>query len=394
MSLVKAPAASAPGRPETAEASRPAVAQMLRYHRLSSLDPQRPAAAPARFDRASEPVPFRRYPGAATLALPLPKGAAGGAPRAAFDLEGVGELLARSLALVGWRRVANAGFGMRVAPSAGNLHPTECHLLAAGLEPAGPAAALYHYSPFDHALERRREIPEALWRRLGAGGGVLVGLTTLAWRSAWKYGERAFRLCDLDAGHAAAALEASAALVGWRVRWLDLADRDLEDLLGVGGEGPEDERATCLLAVLPAGASAIPRPGGAATREIAELPVDASGPPTPSSVRHREWPGLAEASRAARRRSADRAAAAPQETQEAARPWPPSPWPAGVLRERRSRSIFAEEEIDAERAGRVLAAAGPPRGGVFPWRQGLFTMVLVHRVAGWASGLYLLAEDG
>jgi len=43
----------------------------------------------------------------------------------------------------------------------------------------------------------------------------LVGLSSIHWREAWKYGERAFRYCQHDLGHAMAALGLAAALVGW-----------------------------------------------------------------------------------------------------------------------------------------------------------------------------------
>ena len=45
---------------------------------------------------------------------------------------------------------------------------------------------------------------------------MLVALTSIHWREAWKYGERAFRYCQHDLGHAIAALGVAAALVGWR----------------------------------------------------------------------------------------------------------------------------------------------------------------------------------
>ena len=34
----------------------------------------------------------------------------------------------------------------------------------------------------------------------------LVALTSIHWREAWKYGERAFRYCQHDLGHAIAAV--------------------------------------------------------------------------------------------------------------------------------------------------------------------------------------------
>ncbi|MDA8015993.1 MAG: nitroreductase family protein [Thermoanaerobaculia bacterium] len=369
-----------------------AAALVREHHEKSSLDPAQPASAPQRFHRGSEPIPFRRYEGAPTVPFPIPSDSAEDGSTAALDVSGLGRLFWNALALVGWKRVANAAFGMRVVPSAGNLHPTECHLLAADLETDGPSAALYHYSPFDHALERRRVIPITLWRQLGAvtrAGGVLVGLTTIPWRCAWKYGERAFRLCHLDAGHAAAALRASAALFGWRVDYIEVSDLALEGLLGVGGDEPEDEQVVCLLAVMPKPdrvAISDLRLDDSSIRAIADLPVDEHLRPTAVSQRHRRWPGLVEMARATRRDAA--ADMEPPAEHEAAEPWPVS-----VLRRRRSCNVFADGEIDAESAGSVLAAVRSPIGRVFPWRGEIVSLVLVHRVEGWAPGLYLLTTD-
>ncbi|MCP2858044.1 hypothetical protein, partial [Salmonella enterica] len=42
-----------------------------------------------------------------------------------------------------------------------------------------------------------------------------LALSSVMWREAWKYGERAFRYCQLDVGHATAALRNAAAVLGW-----------------------------------------------------------------------------------------------------------------------------------------------------------------------------------
>ena len=42
-------------------------------------------------------------------------------------------------------------------------------------------------------------------------GAILVGLSSIHWREAWKYGERAFRYCQHDVGHALAAIGIAAA---------------------------------------------------------------------------------------------------------------------------------------------------------------------------------------
>ena len=57
----------------------------------------------------------------------------------------------------------------------------------------------------------------------GVGGQdarLLVALTSIHWREAWKYGERAFRYCQHDLGHAIAAVSMAAALLGWRAALL------------------------------------------------------------------------------------------------------------------------------------------------------------------------------
>jgi nitroreductase len=61
-----------------------------------------------------------------------------------------------------------------------------------------------------------------------------VGLSSIHWREAWKYGERAFRYCQHDIGHGLAALRYAAGVLGWQVRLLDdWSDRDVAALLGL-----------------------------------------------------------------------------------------------------------------------------------------------------------------
>ncbi len=91
---------------------------------------------------------------------------------------------------------------------------------------------------------------------LGGQEGFLVALTSIHWREAWKYGERAFRYCQHDVGHAIAALRVSAALFGWRLRLLpEWSDDDLSTLLGVDRDedrgDAEAEHPECLALVGP-----------------------------------------------------------------------------------------------------------------------------------------------
>jgi nitroreductase len=84
----------------------------------------------------------------------------------------------------------------------------------------------------------------------------LVGLSSVYWREAWKYGERAFRYCQHDAGHAIGALRLAAATLGWSARVLDeWADETIEALLGLDRsadfENAERENAELVMVIGP-----------------------------------------------------------------------------------------------------------------------------------------------
>lgn len=87
-----------------------------------------------------------------------------------------------------------------------------------------------------------------------------MGLSSVYWREAWKYGERAFRYCQHDAGHAIGALRIAAAALGWSARVLDdVADATLDALLGLDRDadfdGAERESAELVMAVWPGDAA-------------------------------------------------------------------------------------------------------------------------------------------
>jgi len=71
---------------------------------------------------------------------------------------------------------------------------------------AGLGAGAYHYLSriiaWNGAACWRIKRPET-WRSRYPGF-ILLGLSSIHWREAWKYGERAFRYCQHDIGHAIA----------------------------------------------------------------------------------------------------------------------------------------------------------------------------------------------
>jgi nitroreductase len=85
-------------------------------------------------------------------------------------------------------------------------------------------------------------------------GSFLFGLTSVHWREAWKYGERAFRYCNHDAGHAIGTARIAAATLGWRMMLLDGVDQNtIALLLGTNRSddfaNAEPEHPDCLAVV-------------------------------------------------------------------------------------------------------------------------------------------------
>ena len=259
---------------------------VMQYHERTKHHFNRFARGPGALDWANQPDPFRRYAGARLTRLPIlgadeePRspsyeslyspGAVPGAPR---TLRSLSRLLEYALALSAWKQAGGTRWALRSNPSSGNLHPTEGYLLIGGIAELGASPGLFHYAPREHGLERRADCPEELFARLTRGlaaGAFLVGLSSVHWREAWKYGERAFRYCQHDAGHAIGTLRIAAATLGWRAAVLEgVADETIERLLGLDRaadfEGAERESAELVMAV---------GPGNAAT-ETLDLDPDA-----------------------------------------------------------------------------------------------------------------------
>jgi SagB-type dehydrogenase family enzyme len=154
------------------------------------------------------PDPFRHYEGAPVLDLPAdpPAPEIPAADGAAF----LSQLLFYSAAISASKVVPSTGdrYALRVNPSSGNLHPTEFHFFTRGLKqwPDG----LYHYRPSSHMAEQR-----AAGTFSAPGSAPLTFLlTSIAWREAWKYRDRAYRYCLLDIGHAWQALALAARAMG------------------------------------------------------------------------------------------------------------------------------------------------------------------------------------
>ena len=243
-----------------AAAQPPSAAEIaFTYHARTKHSLKRYAEGPETLDWDAQPNPFREFAGAPRLPLPLtadrstttfaqlyePTGHS-----APLTIDTAALLLELSFGLAAWKELGPDRWAMRCNPSSGNLHPTEAYLLTESV--AGLADGLYHYASRDHALEQRcrRAEPSQGAARLW------VGLSSIHWREAWKYGERAFRYCQLDIGHALGALSYAAAALGWRIRLIeDLDSATLANAMGLDRAadfaGVETEDADVLLMIEP-----------------------------------------------------------------------------------------------------------------------------------------------
>ncbi|MCU1274010.1 MAG: SagB/ThcOx family dehydrogenase [Bryobacterales bacterium] len=175
-------------------------------------------------DWKNMPDPFRHYEGVPVIDLPADPpapvtpalqvlqgglGSTASSDGPAF----LSQLLFYSAAISAAKRVPSTGYkyALRVNPSSGNLHPTEFHFITRGLRnwPDG----LYHYRASSHMAEQRAA---GIFDVSGTGisAPIVFVLTSIAWREAWKYRDRAYRYCLHDMGHAWQALALAARAIG------------------------------------------------------------------------------------------------------------------------------------------------------------------------------------
>src|SRR5215471_5930804 len=176
-------------------------------------------------DWSNRPLPYKIYPGAGTLAMPrdlsLPPMSTLSAMRRrsdssqkSLDLETVTRLLFCAGGLTKRANVGGEDYHFRAAASAGALYPVEIYLVAGEVE--GMERGLYHFLPADlklHGLRRgdwRPYVAACAGSTALLEAGAILIMTSIFWRSAWKYRARAYRYCFWDAGTILANLLAAA----------------------------------------------------------------------------------------------------------------------------------------------------------------------------------------
>jgi SagB-type dehydrogenase family enzyme len=420
------------------------LAVVRRYHQDTKHHFNHFARALGYLDWASQPRPFRSFDGAPVFGFGAPSGEPpGGAisydrllaapPIEArpIDAGSLGHFLRYALGLSAWKVFRDSRWSLRANPSSGNLHPTEAYVIAGGIgrlaalddDGSGDrqnanAGSVWHYAPDRHVIERRCAFAASAWQALQIGApddSVLVALTSIHWREAWKYGERAFRYCQHDLGHAVAALRVSAALLGWQVvilrGWSHDAvatiaglDRD-EDYLEA-----EREEPACLLLVTTATATRLPAADAAF--------VDAvrtgrwSGHASQLSEDHVQWTFIDEVAAATRDRGtagapggrslsplpadATRRAAADREVDNGSGDDRGLDARALLLQRRSALALDGVSSIGRDAFLRILARLMPDAGAPWDalwWTPRIHLALFVHRVDGIEPGLYLLPRS-
>jgi SagB-type dehydrogenase family enzyme len=375
---------------------------ILEYHDRSKHHLRGYAPGPGYLDWANQPDPFRSYVGAPRIELQL---AADRLPTRfnelrtgrlplpwPFSRDSIAILFELSLAISAWKSYQRTSWALRCNPSSGNLHPTEGYLVASTLP--GLEGGVYHYLSRDHVLEQR-----AHWNASAPAiaGGVLIGIASIYWREAWKYGMRAFRYCQHDCGHAIAAVSYAAASLGWPTRMVDAAaDEDVAALLGLDRSadflGVEREEPDCLLWV---GTSDPP-----ALDELVAAARAAcwSGVPNRLSAEHVPWSDIDHAHEATSKpKTGPASAAVPVHTFNPSTPR--LDLAAGtIFRQRRSAVDFdGTTSISADGFYTMLEALLPraftPPWNAWPWPPRVHPALFVHRVEGLEPGLYAFVRE-
>lgn len=388
------------------------IDMVLAYHERTKHHLHRYARSAGYLDWDTQPDPFRTFTGAKRVELPLEAdslttayddlftpGAVSARP---LDLHSIAVLFELALGLSAWKEYRGNRWALRCNPSSGNLHPTEGYSVLPSIPPFEPG--IYHYVSRDHCLEHRCALTanaaDEFFRTLPADS-FLVGLSSIHWREAWKYGERAFRYCQHDIGHALAAVRYAATGLGWSAVLLDhVADDDVAGVLGLdrasdfAGIDPLDREHPDVLMLI----CRSPIESGPQSLAVEKIRTGAwTGQANTLSPAHVDWSVIDEVAKATWKpttplhpRAQFSSLPALAATCQA---------PAGTLiRQRRSclgldgRTAMAAETF-YRMLDRLLPRAGVPPWDMLPWQPQLHLGIFVHRVTGLLPGLYLLERD-
>ncbi len=179
------------------------------------------------------PTTYKEYPDKTLLKLPAPttKGGPsvltarqiwmqGHASQQPLTLPSLSTLLHSTQGVSAKVEVGSRTVELRTAPSAGALYPVNCYVLSQNLE--GLKDGLYYYHPQQHGLVPAQDglRPQDIAQWCGNPDQVEHSRVTLIYtatteRTAFKFGDRAYRYMAMDTGHAAFNAGLSAAALGF-----------------------------------------------------------------------------------------------------------------------------------------------------------------------------------
>ena len=417
----------------TPDAQSDLIGRVTHYHIETKHQFNRYARSLGYLDWANQPNPFRRFEGARLIPLPLltpneeppspsyhamyEQGAISSQP---VNVRTLSRFFEFALALSAWKKAGDSEWALRSNPSSGNLHPTEGYVVLSRVEGLDLAPGLYHYAPKEHGLELRAEFLGHLIARLLApfpSGTFLFGLTSVHWREAWKYGERAFRYCNHDVGHAIGSVRIAAATLGWNMALVDGIDQNTVSRL-LGTDRKEDfaeaelEHPDCLAVIWPAENvkrehSAMPLFIDSATVE--ELTGGTwHGKANRLSQEHGvHWDVIDEVAEASWKGAAEqRLIALPDLTVNRILgiAHDAGPTAGQIIRQRRSAVAFdGKTSITASTLFHMLQRVMPMAErsqlerpmpwDAWPYDPAIHLMIFIHRVEGLTPGLYFLVRD-
>jgi SagB-type dehydrogenase family enzyme len=380
-----------------------------RYHEASKHSPESVRTAGRELDWANKPYPYKDYrTGLRPVGLPMEKtslgvsaldatAGLGPATSRALDRALVGHLLNYGAGVIRKRPVSETqAMYFRTYASAGGLYPVEVYAVAGDLP--GLGAGLYHYHPRRHELVTLREgdhrgtLAEATAREPAVAVAPLVlALTGIPWRTAWKYGPRGFRHLYWDAGMILANLLALCSAAGLPARVVaGFDDGAVEQLLGIDGA---QEVPLCLVAI--GSGAPVPPPLPAGTLSIPFRPLSADEVAYPETVAAQDS-GRIEAGAVAAWRSRAHGTGPGSSPKPGSSLKPGSaPEPGdlleAVIRRRGSARSFDREPMPGTALATILdrATAGVPTDWAAEGSRLVDPCLIANRVEGLDPGAYL-----
>ncbi len=354
------------------------------FHEITKLSYTSVRSSPHFLDWDIKPLPYKIYPGTASVALPrdlnlsatptlsalssyIPAGFS-----ASIETAALTRILFCAGGLTRHTRVGADDYHFRAAASAGALYPIEIYVAAGAVEDL--EAGLYHFSPADLRMAglRRGDWRGYMADAAGKGSPILharavIALSAIYWRSEWKYRARAYRYCYWDAGTMLANLLAAAAAEEISAEVITaFEDPALEALLGIDGER---EGMIALVALGRSDEPAAPSP------EIEPLVLES----IPLSSREVAYPDLVKMHRESRLVTADDVATVAAAKLDSA---PPSSSTSELRFEtiasedstglgetiirRGSSRAFAQDAIGAQELATIMAASSEHPQADFP----------------------------